>query len=130
MTRGSGGAADLTWRGQRNWGAKTICPEHPHRLLDRPSPPLEVGDVVDSVVTVSGPVKTVYIGAQNAVDGSRNIVGKGDIGAQTEQILRNIDICLAAAGARREHLISWNIYVAEGQDLAPAFEAGMSAVPV
>jgi len=40
------------------------------------------------VVTVSGPVKTVYIGAQNAVDGGRNIVGKGDIGAQTEQILR------------------------------------------
>jgi len=78
------------------------------------------------VVTVTGPVKTVYIGAQNAVDGSRNIIGKGDIGAQTEQILRNIDICLAAAGARREHLISWNIYVAEGQDLAPAFEAGMT----
>jgi len=77
------------------------------------------------VVTVSGPVKTVYIGAQNAVDGNRQIVGKGDIGAQTEQILKNIDVCLAAAGARREHLISWNIYVAEGQDITPAFEAGM-----
>ena len=77
------------------------------------------------VVTVTGPVKTVYIGAQNAVDGNRNIVGKGDIGAQTEQILKNIGVCLAAAGARKEHLISWNIFVAEGQDLTPAFEAGM-----
>jgi enamine deaminase RidA (YjgF/YER057c/UK114 family) len=77
------------------------------------------------VVTVSGPVKTVYIGAQNAVDGDRNIVGRGDIGAQTEQILKNIDLCLVAAGARREHLISWNIYVAEGQDITPAFAAGM-----
>jgi len=77
------------------------------------------------VVTVSGPVKTVYIGAQNAVDRGRNIVGKGDIGAQTEQILKNIEVCLAAAGARKEHLISWNIFVAEGQDLTPAFEAGM-----
>lgn len=27
--------------------------------------------------------------------------------------------------ALKEHLISWNIYVAEGQDLAPAFDAGM-----
>jgi enamine deaminase RidA (YjgF/YER057c/UK114 family) len=77
------------------------------------------------VVTVSGPVKTVYIGAQNSVDGNRTIVGKGDIGAQTEQILKNIDACLAAAGARKEHLVSWNICVAEGQDITPAFQAGM-----
>jgi enamine deaminase RidA (YjgF/YER057c/UK114 family) len=77
------------------------------------------------VVTVSGPGKTIYIGAQNAVDGDRNIVGKGDIAAQTEQILKNIDICLAAAGARKENLISWNIYVAEGNDMTPAFEVGM-----
>jgi enamine deaminase RidA (YjgF/YER057c/UK114 family) len=77
------------------------------------------------VVTVSGPAKTVYIGAQNAVDGDRNVVGKGDIGAQTEQIMKNIDICLAAARPKKGHLISWNTYVTEGQDLMPAFEAGM-----
>ena len=58
-------------------------------------------------------------------DGNRNIVGKGDIAAQTEQILKNIDVCLKAAGARKEHLISWNIYVAQGEDMRPAFEAGM-----
>ncbi len=86
---------------------------------------LIVNPAFTQVVTVTGPVKTIYIGAQNSVDGDRNIVGKGDIGAQTEQICRNIDICLTAAGASREHLISWNIYVAEGQDIRPAFEAGM-----
>ena len=77
------------------------------------------------MVTVSGPVKTVYIGAQNAVDGQRNIVGKGNIAAQTEQVLKNIDVCLAAAGARREHIVSWGIYVADGQPITPAFEVGM-----
>ena len=77
------------------------------------------------VVAVSGPAKTVYIGAQNAVDGNRNIVGKGDMRAQTEQILKNIEACLDAAGARPEHIVSWNIYVTEGQDMQPAFEAGM-----
>ncbi len=61
---------------------------------------------------------------QNAVDASRNIVGKGDIAAQTEQVLKNIDICLEAAGARREHVIQWNIYVAQGQPIQPAFQAG------
>ena len=77
------------------------------------------------VVSIAGPVKTVYIGAQNAVDGNRNIVGKGDIAAQTEQVLKNIDICLEAAGARREHIVSWGIYVAEGQKIEAAFEVGM-----
>ena len=77
------------------------------------------------MVTVTGPVKTVYIGAQNAVDSRRNIVGKGSIAAQTEQVLRNIDVCLAAAGAMREHIVSWGIFVAEGQPIAPAFEVGM-----
>jgi len=73
-------------------------------------------------VVVTGSVKTVYIGAQNAVDASRNIIGKGDIAAQTEQVLKNVQICLEAAGARREHLIQWNIYIVQGQPIQPAFE--------
>jgi enamine deaminase RidA (YjgF/YER057c/UK114 family) len=77
------------------------------------------------MVTVSGPVKTIYIGAQLAVDSNGAIVGKGDIGAQTAQILNNIVVCLEAAGAGPEHLIHWSIYVAEGQDMRPAFEVGM-----
>ena len=77
------------------------------------------------MVTVSGPVKTVYIGAQWAVDHDGSIVGKGDIAVQTEQIFKNIGACLEAAGAKPEHLIHWSIYVAEGQEMRPAFEAGM-----
>jgi enamine deaminase RidA (YjgF/YER057c/UK114 family) len=77
------------------------------------------------MVTVSGPVKTVYIGAQWAADANGAIVGKGDIAAQTEQIFRNIEVCLEAAGARPEHLIHWSIYVADGQDMRPAAEVGL-----
>lgn len=77
------------------------------------------------VVAVAGPVKTVYIGMQNAVDASRNIVGKGDIAAQTVQVLKNLQTCLEAAGAKPEHLVHWNIYIAQGQPIQPAFEAGM-----
>lgn len=76
------------------------------------------------VVAVTGPVKTVYIGMQNAVDASRNIIGKGDIAAQTEQVLKNLQACLDAAGAKREHIVHWNIYVAQGQPIQAAFEAG------
>ncbi len=76
------------------------------------------------LAVVSGPVKIVYIGMQNAVDASRNIIGKGDIAAQTEQVLKNIQICLDAAGARPEHIVQWNIYVVEGQPIQPAFAVG------
>ena len=77
------------------------------------------------VVVATGPVKTVYIGMQNAVDAARNIVGKGDIAAQTEQVLKNVQACLEAAGARPEHLVHWNIYIAQGQPIQSAFEVGM-----
>jgi enamine deaminase RidA (YjgF/YER057c/UK114 family) len=75
------------------------------------------------VVTVSGPVKTVYVGGQNAVTATGEIVGKGDLGAQTEQVLRNLEIALAAAGAGLEHVIKWQIFVREGQPLGPGFAA-------
>src|SRR5512138_1108350 len=76
-----------------------------------------------NVVTVTGPVKTVYVGGQDAVDASGNIVGKGDLKAQTKQILKNIEAALAAGGARLEHVVKWNLYVVQGQDLRPGFEA-------
>lgn len=77
------------------------------------------------VVVVTNPTKTVYIGAQTALDKDGQIVGKGDIGAQTTQVLKNIELGLAAAGAKPENLISWNIYLLDGQDLQPGYEAGM-----
>src|SRR5215207_11194342 len=75
-----------------------------------------------NVVVVSGPAKTIYIGGQDAVDASGAIVGKGDLKAQTEQILKNIQAALAASGAQPEHVIKWNLYVLEGQSLNEGFE--------
>jgi enamine deaminase RidA (YjgF/YER057c/UK114 family) len=76
-----------------------------------------------NVILVTGPAKTVYIGGQDAVDASGAIVGKGDIKAQTEQVLKNIQAALAAAGAQLEHVVKWNLYIVEGQPLQAGFEA-------
>jgi enamine deaminase RidA (YjgF/YER057c/UK114 family) len=75
-----------------------------------------------NVVVVSGPVKMVYVGGQNSVDASGNIVGKGDLRAQTEQVLKNIQAALLAGGAQLEHVIKWNLYVVQGQPLQVGFE--------
>jgi enamine deaminase RidA (YjgF/YER057c/UK114 family) len=82
-----------------------------------------------NVVVVEGNVKTVYIGGQDATNASGEIVGKGDIVAQTEQILANVRAALAAGGARPEHIIKWNIYVVEGQSLQAGFAAFQNAWP-
>ena len=79
-----------------------------------------------NVVTVTGPVKTIYIGGQDAVDASGAIVGKGDLKAQTEQILKNIQAALAASGAQPEHVVKWNIYVLQGQSVQEGFAAFQS----
>jgi enamine deaminase RidA (YjgF/YER057c/UK114 family) len=79
-----------------------------------------------NVVTVTGLVKTVYIGGQDAVDASGAIVGKGNLKAQTEQILKNIQAALAAAGAQPEHVIKWTIYVVQGQSVQDGFAAFQS----
>ena len=76
-----------------------------------------------NVVVVEGPTRTVHVGGQNAVDGSGNIVGKGDVAAQTEQVLANLRAALAAGGAEPEHVVKWNLLVVEGESL----EAGFSA---
>ena len=74
-----------------------------------------------NVVVVTGSTKTIYIGGQDSVDASGNIVGKGDIQAQTAQVLKNIQAALAAAGADLHHLIKWNMFVVQGQDLRAGF---------
>jgi enamine deaminase RidA (YjgF/YER057c/UK114 family) len=75
------------------------------------------------VVVARGQVRTVYVGGQNSVDSSGNVVGKGDIGRQAEQAFKNLEIALSAAGARLENIVKWTIYVVQGQPLQPGFEA-------
>lgn len=76
-----------------------------------------------NVIVVTGQVKTIYIGGQDAVDASGTIVGKGDIKKQTEQVLANLQAALKAGGAELEHVVKWNLYVVQGQPLQPGFEA-------
>lgn len=74
-------------------------------------------------VVVTAPVKTVYVGGQNAVDAKGEIVGKGDIAAQSEQALKNVGVAVEVAGAAWENVIKMNIYIAQGQSVQKGYEA-------
>ncbi len=75
------------------------------------------------IVTTEGSGKTIYIGGQNALNAKREIVGKGDIGKQTEQVMENIQIALGACGATWNNLVKLTIHIVQGQDLQKGFQA-------
>ena len=86
-------------------------------------PSLPKNPAFTNLVTVTGPVRTVYVGGQDAVDTSGAIVGKNDFKAQSEQTLRNVQAALEAGGAQWEHVVKLNIYVVQGQPLQEGFAA-------
>ena len=65
------------------------------------------------VVEVSGPVKTVYISGQIALDRDGNVVGQGDMKAQAEQVFKNLEAALAAAGAKFSNVVKMNTYTTD-----------------
>jgi enamine deaminase RidA (YjgF/YER057c/UK114 family) len=72
-------------------------------------------------IIVSGNHKTIYIGGQNAVNQKGELVGKGNLKEQTEQVLSNIEEILKKAGGKLENIIKFNIYLVQGQNPAAGF---------
>ncbi|MEM7106772.1 MAG: RidA family protein [Bacteroidota bacterium] len=74
------------------------------------------------IVITRGSGKTIYVGGQNAVDKNAELVGKNDIAAQTEQVMKNLATALKSSGANFKDLVKLNIYMVQGQDLKKGFE--------
>jgi enamine deaminase RidA (YjgF/YER057c/UK114 family) len=74
-----------------------------------------------NTVVVQGPVKTIYVGGQDAVNAKGEIVGVGDLAIQTRQVLHNLEIALAAGGATLKDVVKLNIFVVQGQNLIEGF---------
>ncbi|MDD3771800.1 MAG: RidA family protein [Weeksellaceae bacterium] len=74
------------------------------------------------IITTQGNGKTIYIGGQNSVNENREIIGKGDIARQTEQVMKNLQTALSACGATFDNLVKLSIYVVQGQNLYGAFQ--------
>jgi len=74
------------------------------------------------VAITKGNGNTIYIGGQNAITKDLQIIGKGDITAQTEYVLKNVETALSASGATLEDLFKLTIYIVQGQDIRKGFE--------
>ena len=65
------------------------------------------------IVEVSGPARTVYISGQIAFDTDGKIVGAGDMKAQAEQVFKNLEVALTAAGAKFADIVKMNTYITD-----------------
>ena len=65
------------------------------------------------VVAVEGGGRQIFVAGQLARDRDGNCVGPGDMRAQIEQVGRNIEACLKAAGAGLADIVKTNTYVTD-----------------
>lgn len=87
---------------------------NPDELLKNPA--------FSQIAITSGAGATIYIGGQNAITKDLRIVGKGDIAAQTEYILNNIETALHSCQSSLDDLFKLTIYIVQGQDVLKGFQ--------
>lgn len=54
---------------------------------------------------------TIYVSGQVALDDEGNVVGPGDIAAQTRRAVRNIEIILASQGATLRDVVKITVFI-------------------
>jgi reactive intermediate/imine deaminase len=72
----------------------------------------------EPVVGYSRAVKVgaqIWVSGTTATDAKGELVGQGDVRAQTVQILKNIEAALMKAGAKMEHVVRTRIFVRDIQ---------------
>jgi enamine deaminase RidA (YjgF/YER057c/UK114 family) len=69
--------------------------------------------VLYSHVTAVEGKRQIFVSGQVPRDSAGNVVGKGDMRAQLEQVCENVKICLEAAGATLADLVQTTTYVTD-----------------
>jgi 2-iminobutanoate/2-iminopropanoate deaminase len=70
------------------------------------------------VVEVTGPAKMVYISGQIALDKDGNVVGVGNMKAQAEQVFKNLEAALTAAGGKFSDVVKMNMFTTDVDQIA------------
>jgi reactive intermediate/imine deaminase len=93
----------------------------PH--IKRTNPPaLSLPTGYTHIVEVIGPGTLVYIAGQVASDKDGKLVGDRDMKAQAEQVFRNLEAALKAAGATFSDVVKMNTYTTDMSQVAAVRE--------
>lgn len=81
--------------------------------IEYPSPKGLLNNPAFSQVAVATGQRTIYVSGQVSIDEAGALVGGSDLAAQTTQVMRNLGLALAAAGANFEHVVKITTYVVD-----------------
>ena len=101
--------------------------------LEHPRPQGLLNNAAFSQVVAATGTRTIYTAGQVSIDERGELVGAGDLAVQTEQVMRNVGLALAAAGADFADVVKITTYVVNykpehraviGKARAPFFAKG------
>jgi 2-iminobutanoate/2-iminopropanoate deaminase len=103
-------AAALAWSSTSNaQGGRSV--------IQRLNPPgLSTPTAYSHVVSARGG-RTIYVSGQVAFDAKGQLVGRGDLAAQTAQVFANLDTALKAAGATFNDVVKTNYFMLDASQV-------------
>jgi 2-iminobutanoate/2-iminopropanoate deaminase len=94
-------------------------PSMTKKIVETDKAPSPVGPYSQAVIAG----RLVFASGQTSVDPQTGELIDGDIGAQTAQVLRNLEAVLEAAGSGLEHVLKVTVFLADMNDFAAMNEA-------
>lgn len=79
----------------------------PHQIIFSDQAPAPIGPYSQAIKAGN----TVYVSGQIPLDAAGQLVGAGDVSAQTHQVLKNLTAVLAAAGLALTDVVKCSIFV-------------------
>jgi enamine deaminase RidA (YjgF/YER057c/UK114 family) len=66
---------------------------------------------------------TIYVGGQNGVDDTGQVVDAADVVAQAIRAVDNVEVALRAAEAELSDVVAWTVLIAADADVSAAYGA-------
>jgi 2-iminobutanoate/2-iminopropanoate deaminase len=106
IRRESIGAVTLT---RESKGGKSVR----GRVIESPKLPAPMRGGAFSAGVEAPAGRTVYVSGQVAMDAAGNVVGEGDVVAQTEKVLENLAAVLEEAGGGLEDVVKVTVFITD-----------------
>jgi len=91
----------------------------PRQAIAAPGAPRAIGPYSPAIRAGN----LLFISGQVAFDPATGALVAGDVAAQTEQVMRNLDALLRAAGAGFEHVVRTTVFLTDLNDFAAMNES-------
>jgi 2-iminobutanoate/2-iminopropanoate deaminase len=88
----------------------------PTRILSSDAAPKAIGPYSQAVLSERGGTRTLWLSGQIPLDPATGELVQGDVVAQTERVLTNVEALLASAGMRFQDVVKTTVFLVDLAD--------------